>query len=114
MFYLIITLVIIAIVTYVKYETISPKLLVKSTATIVGYAVGSTPEVIRTTTKLVKASNAAAEVELKTAGKEAPVGFREGTIIGKKVTRDTFSDINRAADDLLKESLAELEALRTK
>ena len=114
MLYLIIALVLIAIYTYTKYDTLSPKLFIKSTATLVGYTVGSTPEVVRTTTKLVKASNAKAELELRETGQEAPIGFREGTVIGKKVTRETLADFNKMADDLLKESLAKLDELNSK
>ena len=106
----IITLLIIGLATYTytKWETISPKLLVREAATIAGLAIGATPEVVRTTTKMVKAANAKTELELRQAGQDGPVGFRTGTVIGKKTTRDLFSSINSSSDELLKESLAEL------
>jgi len=113
MLYIIITLIVLVAYTYTKYDTISPKLLVRSTATVIGYGIGSAPEIVKTTVTLVKASNAAAELELRTAGSQGPIGFREGTVIGKKVTRETLADISKSAKDLLEESLKELDALKS-
>ena len=113
MLYLIITLVALVVYTYTKWDTISPKLIVREAATLTGLTVGATPELLRTGTKMVKAANAKTELELRQAGSEGPIGFREGTVIAKKATRDTLRPYTAAADLLLKESLAELDKLNS-
>jgi len=62
---------------------------------------------------MVKAANAKTELELRQAGNGAPIGFREGTIVAKKATRDALKDYHLAADALLKESLAEIAKLNS-
>lgn len=112
MLYLIIALAALIVYTYTKWDTLSPKLLVREAATLTGLTVGATPELIRTGTKMVKAANAKTELELRQAGSQGPIGFREGTVIAKKATRDALRPYTVAADKLLKESLAELEELK--
>ena len=81
--YIMLTIIIIALVsltlwTFVEWGTVSPKLLVRESATLVGSVVGATPEVVRTTVKAVKAANLATELELKEAGEEGPAAERPG------------------------------------
>ena len=112
--YILITIIALIAYTYYRWDTVSPKLVVREASTLAGMAIGATPEVIKTTTTMVKAANAKTELELKTAGSLGPVGLREGSIIAKKATRDTLKDITKASQTLLDESLAELAKLETK
>lgn len=112
MFYFILIVVALVIWTWVKWETISPKLLVRESATIAGAFIGAAPEVARTTVKVAKAANAKTDLELRQAGSEGPVGFRTGKVMAAKATRDVLRDINREADELLAKTLADLEAMK--
>jgi len=114
MLYIILALAALAVWTFVQWETLSLRLFVREGASVAGAVVGATPEVVRTTTKVVKATNARAELELKTAGLDGPVGFREGRVVAAKATRDFLSEVNASATKELKDSLAALEALKTK
>ena len=109
---IIIALVSLTIYTWARWETVSPKLVVRECFTITGAVVGATPEVTRTTIKVVKAANASAELELLEAGQEGPKGFREGRIVAKRATRSTLSGINEAADASLIKSLDAIKALK--
>ena len=103
-------LVVLVLAVYVRYETVSPKLVVKEAATYTGAVVGATPEVVRTTVKVAKAANAVSELALKEAGEQGPVGFREGKVVAAKATRDFFSSVNSYADKELKEATEALKA----
>jgi len=107
----IIALVSIIVYTYVRWETVSPKLVVRETATLAGLAIGATPEVVRTTVKVVKAANAVTEYELRSAGEEGPIGFRTGRVVAAKATRDAFKTINVEADERKLNALNKLAEL---
>ena len=107
---IIIVLSALAIWTFVRWETVSPKLMVRESATLVGAFVGATPEVARTTVKAVKAANAASELSLREAGEEGPIGFRVGRVVAAKATRDLFSDFNTSCDASFKADTAALDS----
>ena len=95
-----IVLVVIALVvwTWIKFDTVSPKLLVREGASVAGAFVGATPVVVRTTIKAGKAANLASDVALKEAGTEGPLGFREGKAKAYTATKSALSDTNAALD----------------
>ena len=97
--------------TFVKWETVSPKLLVRESATLVGTIVGATPELVRTTTKAVKAANLATELELKEAGSEGPKGFNIGRVNAAVSTRAAFKATNISLERSLKLSQIKLDRL---
>ena len=117
---LLITLTLIALlvtVTYLRWDTVSPKLLVREAASIGGAVVGATPEVLSTTVRVMRASNAVSEVALREAGLEGPVGFREGRVVSARATRLALSDINSSARselEVAKARLAEMAAADSK
>ncbi len=109
-------IVIVALIayTYYKWDTVSPKLVVREAATVVGAVVGATPEVVKTTNLAVKAANAKTELELRQAGSQGPVGFREGTVIAKKATRDALRPVTNAAQEVYDDAMKELAKLDEK
>jgi hypothetical protein len=109
---ILILVVVISVAVYAKYDTISPKLVVKESASYAGAIVGATPEVVRTGTKVVKAVNAQAELDIAEAGELGPRGFKEGRVMTQKAVRDAFSDTNKWADETYKEATAKLSALK--
>ena len=109
---LLLLITVLTVWTWSRWDTVSPKLLVRESATIVGSVVGATPEVARTGVKLAKAANAASEVALREAGEDGPVGYNVGRITAAKATRDLFKEVNQEADDLRRESLAKLAAMK--
>ena len=107
----IIALVSLTVWTFVKWETVSPKLLVRETATLAGAVMGATPEVARTTVKVVKAANLATELELREAGEEGPVGFRTGRTTAAVSTRAALKDMNVSCERSIKLSNIKLARL---
>lgn len=124
MTYIVIVLAVLAIWTWFKYETVSPKLIVREGASVAGAVVGATPVVTRTAIKAGKAANLASEVALREAGEEGPLGFREGRAAAYSATKTTLADTNKALDESisadekrlreLKETLEEAEELLNK
>ena len=114
MLYITIALFVLVGYTWIKWDTVSPKLVVREASTLVGSVAGATPEVVRTTVKLAKAANAVTELDLKEAGSQGPIGFREGRIVTQKAVRDTFRSTNVAADKAYKEAIEALKALDAK
>jgi len=108
---IIIVVSLLTVYTYIRWETVSPKLIVREAYTLTGAVIGSTPEVARTTVKVVKAANAVTEYELRVAGEEGPVGFRTGRVVAAKATRDTFKSINKSADERKLNALNKLAEL---
>ena len=113
MLYIILIIVALVVWTFIQYETVSPKLVVKEASTVVGLAVGYTPQATKTVIKAVKTANAVAELDIREAGSEGPVGFREGKIKGYKSAKDTFAPINKDLDESYRNAIAALEALKT-
>jgi len=113
MLYLIIALVAIIVWTWIKYDTVSPKLVVRESVSVGGAVVGATPVVVRTTIKACKVANIVSEVEMKEAGTEAPLGFREGKAKAYTSTKAALADANKAMDDTLALYQARLDALNS-
>ena len=111
-----IALVVITLVvwTWIKYDTVSPKLLVREGASVGGAVVGATPVVVRTTIKAGKAANLASDVALKEAGTEGPLGFREGKAKAYTATKSALADTNLALDKSIEESMKKLAELNNK
>lgn len=78
MLYVILLVAIIAISTYLRWDTISPKLMVKETAHWAGITAKSAPSVAKATIETVKTANAMADVEVARSGRQVDIGFREG------------------------------------
>ena len=108
---IIIALVSLTVYTWVRWETVSPKLVIREAATITGAVIGATPEVARTTVKVIKAANAVTEYELRSAGEEGPIGFRTGRVVAAKATRDAFHSVNVSADTTKLDALNKLAEL---
>jgi hypothetical protein len=109
---IILAVAVLAVWTWVKYDTLSPKLLVRESAAVAGTVVGATPVVVRTTIKAGKAANLASDVALQEAGTEGPLGFREGKAKAYTATKSALADTNSALDKSIADSLAQLEAIK--
>ena len=115
MFELIILVVITLVVwTWIKYDTVSPKLLVREGASVGGAIIGATPVVVRTTIKAGKAANLASDVALKEAGTEGPLGFREGKAKAYTATKSALAETNLVLDKSIEESMKRLAELNSK
>lgn len=112
--FILIVVVALAIHTWIKYDTLSPKLLVRESASVGGAVVGVTPVVVRTTIKAGKAANLASDVAMKEAGEEGPLGFREGKVKAYTATKAAFADTNKALDDSIARDTARLAELKAK
>ena len=108
----IIALVSLTVWTYIRWETISPKLVVRELFSLVGMVAGSTPQVVITTVKAAKTANAVTELELKQAGSEGPVGFVEGRSRAGLATQKVLQPINDSLDATLESTLKELDSLK--
>ena len=113
MLYIIITIVALIVWTWVKYDTVSPKLVVRESVAVAGTVAGATPVVVRTTIKAAKTANIVSEVEMKEAGTEAPLGFREGRVKAYKSTKEALASTNAALDKTLAEYQARLNELNS-
>ncbi len=109
------TLAIIALIvwTWVKYDTVSPKLVVRESVSVAGAIAGSTPVIVRTSIKAAKTANLVSEVEMKEAGTEAPLGFREGKAKAYTSTKSALADANKAMDETMAKYQARLDALNS-
>ena len=110
---IIIVLIVLIVWTWTKWETVSPKLLIRETAGIAGVIVGATPELARTTVKLAKAANATSELAIRESGQDAPVGFRGSRRAAHTATREFLQSTNDYADKELSEANAALAALKS-
>ena len=112
MLYIILLLAALAVWTWYRWETVSPKLLVREGATFVGAVAGATPELARTTVNAVKTANAVSELALREAGEEGPVGFRTGRAVAAEATREFFEDFNAEAKTTRETCLASIAELK--
>jgi len=78
MLYIIILVAIISLATYLRWDTISPKLVVKETAHWAGITAKSAPSIAKATIETVKTANAMADLEIARSGRQVDIGYREG------------------------------------
>ena len=78
MLYIIAIIAVIAIATYLRWDTISPKLMVKELAHWVGITIKTAPSATKATIETIKTANVMADVEVARSGRQVDIGFKEG------------------------------------